>query len=59
MTGEQPTAFDRAHDKLVDALGAIDRLRLTEALALVQDVRRLLEIEQGFRDARRAETVRT
>lgn len=54
-----PTVFDRAHDRLVDALRACDRLHLTDALAFIHDARRLLETEEGFRDARRPETVRT
>lgn len=56
MIHEQPTAFDRAHDKLMDALHALDRMHLRDALAFVHDAHKLLETEQGFRDARRAET---
>lgn len=51
---EQPTAFEKAHAIMVDALASLERGRLEDALASVQSVRSLLETEQQFRDARRA-----
>lgn len=52
-TGE-PNKFERVHGCLMDALVALDRGHLRDALKAVRDAGSLLEVEEEFRCARRA-----
>jgi hypothetical protein len=52
---EQPTSFDAASDRLLDAMAACERGALLEALEAVRKARIILETEEQFRRARRAQ----
>lgn len=50
-----PTAFEKARDRLADALKACDRGSLRDAIAAVAEARLILETEEVFRDARKGQ----
>jgi hypothetical protein len=49
----QPNAYERAHDKTTDALAAIDRCHIKDAVSFLRDAVKILETELAFRDARK------
>ncbi len=49
----EPNKFERAHDQLIDAIQALGRGHLRDAIQAVNNARLLLEIEEQFREAKR------
>jgi len=51
----QPNAYERAYDKLTDALGAIDRGHYRDAKEFTREAHKILETEDQFREARKGQ----
>jgi hypothetical protein len=52
---EQPTPLERAHDRMIDALAAIERGGLDDALEAMGMAKAAVETELSFRRARRGQ----
>lgn len=48
-----PTAFDKALDRLLDAVAACERGHLRDAIEQIGRARHILETEEQFREARK------
>lgn len=49
----QPSAFEKAQDRVTDLLRALDLMRLGDAIKIAREINGILETEQHFREAKK------